>query len=94
MLLKSISLQGLVKAVRFVVLFKDEADFMAIIKWDQHLFFLIFFELLEGKIYSVQNVTLKPITAGFIFRFLRSTLKKPNIGESFPPELVYIGSDP
>ena len=50
------------------------------------------FQVTIEKIYSVQKLTLKPITARLIFRFLRSTLK-PNIAGRFPPELVYIGSD-
>lgn len=52
---------------------------------------LIIFQVTIENIYSVQKLALKPIPAGFVFIFLRSTL---NIVGRFPPDLVYIGSDP
>lgn len=48
---------------------------------------LIIFQVTIESIYSVQKLALKPIPSGFVFIFLRSTLK-PNM------TWCTIGSDP
>lgn len=54
---------------------------------------LIIFQVTIEKLHCVQKLTLKPITAGFIFRFLRSTFK-PNTTGRFSTDLACIDSEP